>query len=92
MPAQRSDNSFRMESARPATAAVTTTSPDMPLDLRELCHKIGFSGVRPTSQGRYRRLGSLREPGRVEIWVPSGPGIPGLDNYTTEQLQKSAWR
>ena len=38
-----------------------------PLDLRELCHTVGFKGVRPVSQGRYRRLTRLVERSPVAI-------------------------
>ncbi len=41
--------------------------PTDPLDLRTLCHRVGYSGGGPESQGRYRRLARLLESEPVQI-------------------------
>lgn len=52
----------------PTVVPVPLPSPAaQPLDLRMLCHDVGFSGVQPLSQGRYRRLAKVLEPRPVEI-------------------------
>ena len=56
------------------------------IDMRELCHAVGFTGARPLAQGRYRRLATQVEPSPVAISGAPLPVYACLDGTQAHRL------